>query len=327
MAYLPRHLQSMKDWLPLVQEVVVVDSESNDGTIDFLKNDLGPQRARFFAHPPGLYQSWNFGIAQCTGKYLYLSTVGDSITRPGLECLLDTAEALDCDVVISPPRIVDEQGRQVIRRWPIFDLIKALRLARAVTLNGPDTLLFALISLHQAILGSSASNLYRTACLKRAPFPTEFGRGGDVAWGLRYGAETKLSIVPNVFSTFLLHSRLYRVGDYSVENVAGKRLITVRETMGRKAWRQQPGVNLDEAAFENLSNEILIAWREFTLAQRRIRTRQKSRRRFLSPTAWSEYCILAQKLNVLRAAQHRGWKWINRSIRNSARAVTPARLQ
>src|SRR5437667_48674 len=60
MAYLPRHLESMKEWLPLVEEVVVVDSESTDGTVEFLKKHLGPQSPRFFTHPPGLYQSWNF---------------------------------------------------------------------------------------------------------------------------------------------------------------------------------------------------------------------------------------------------------------------------
>ena len=147
-----------------------------------------------------------------------------------------------------------------------------------------------------------------------------------MAWGLRYGAETKLGIVPKVFSTFLLHPRLYQARDYSVSG-AEKRLIAARDTIGRKAWRQYADVILDEAAFENLSNEMLIAWSEFSLAQRRIRTRQKSRRRFLSPNAWGEYWKLAQKLNVLRAAQRRGWKWIDRSIRGSARSITPASLQ
>ena len=327
MAYLPRHLESMKEWLPLVEEVVVVDSESTDGTVEFLKKHLGPQSPRFFAHPPGLYQSWNFGIAQCTGKYIYLSTVGDSITGTGLQCLVDTAEAFECHVVISPPRIVDEEEREVIKRWPIFHLIKALGLASPVSLDGPATLLFALTSLHQAILGSSASNLYRTDFLKRAPFPTDFGRGGDVAWGLRYAAETKLGVVPKVFSTFVLHSKLYQAHDYWVENVAEKRQITARDTIARKAWRQHAGVILNEAAFENLSNKMLIAWSEFSLAQRRIRARQKSRRRFLSPSAWGEYWKLARKLSVLRATQRRGWKWIDRSIRGSARSITPASLQ
>ena len=148
-----------------------------------------------------------------------------------------------------------------------------------------------------------------------------------MGWGLRYGAGTKLGIVPKVFSTFLLHPKLYQARDYSVSG-AEKRLIAARDTMGRKAWRQYAGVILDEAAFENLSSEMLIAWSEFSLAQRRIRKRQKQRRRrFLSPSAWSEYWILAQKLNVLRAAQHRGWKWIDRSIRGSARSITPASLQ
>ena len=104
MAHLPRHLESMKKWLPLIEEVVVVDSESSDDTVEFLKEELQPQTARYFEHPPGLYQSWNFGIGQCAGKYIYLSTVGDSITRTGLERLVEAAETFDCDLVISPPR-------------------------------------------------------------------------------------------------------------------------------------------------------------------------------------------------------------------------------
>jgi glycosyltransferase involved in cell wall biosynthesis len=327
MAYLPRHLELMKEWLPLVQEVVVVDSESTDGTVEFLKKELRSATARYFQHPPGLYQSWNFGVSQCASKYVYLSTVGDSITPTGLQRLSDTAEGFHCDLVVSPPKIVNEQGRELIKPWPIFDLIKNLRLAGPVSLSGPDALLFAFICLHQAILGNSASNLYRTDCLKRAPFPTDFARGGDVGWGLRFAAETTLGILPNVFSTFLLHSKLYQPSEYAVQNVAEKRLMEARDTMRRKAWRQNAGANLNEVAFEKLANELLTAWSEFSLAERRIRTRRKTRHRFVSISAWDDYWRFAKKSRALRAIQHRGWKWISRSIQSYARPIIPTGLQ
>ena len=46
-----------------LQEVIVVDSFSTDGTIELIKAELRHPQLKIMAHPPGLYQSWNHGIA------------------------------------------------------------------------------------------------------------------------------------------------------------------------------------------------------------------------------------------------------------------------
>src|SRR2546429_8749561 len=90
--YLPGHLQAMREWQDLAQQIVVVDSYSTDGTFDFVKANLSHPQVSYLSHPPGLYPSWNHAIAHLTTQYTYIATVGDTIMRAGLECLLAVAE-------------------------------------------------------------------------------------------------------------------------------------------------------------------------------------------------------------------------------------------
>ncbi len=88
MPMLPEHVAGMQGWLDLVEEVVVVDSESTDGTCDYIEQHIGRSfgegRLRFFSRPRGLYQAWNYGIDQVRAPYTYISTVGDTISREGI---------------------------------------------------------------------------------------------------------------------------------------------------------------------------------------------------------------------------------------------------
>ncbi|HWN97512.1 MAG TPA: glycosyltransferase, partial [Methylomirabilota bacterium] len=160
MPLLPKHVESMRAWLDVVEEVIAVDSDSTDGTREFLQKNISHPHGRFLTHPPGLYQSWNFGIAQCRAKYVYISTIGDSITRAGLEHLVSVAEGLRCDVVVSPPQMM-KRGKPITRRWPVHQFIADRKLRVPVALSPFDGFAFALVNLRKAILGSSASNLYR----------------------------------------------------------------------------------------------------------------------------------------------------------------------
>ena len=173
MSLLPKHIVSMQPWLQLAQEVVAVDSHSEDGTREFLERELRHPNVRVLSHPPGLYQSWNFGIQQCRGKYVYVSTVGDTITREGIELLASAAEQLAAEVVVSPPRMVRDD-RPEERRWPVHGLVEDRQLRNPIRFSPLETFTFAFVNLRKAILGSSASNLYRTDLLQRLPFPTDF---------------------------------------------------------------------------------------------------------------------------------------------------------
>jgi glycosyltransferase involved in cell wall biosynthesis len=206
MKYLPGHLENLSTWIDLAAEVVVVDSFSADGTLDYLKKNLRHPRVKFLEHPPGLYASWNFGIGQISSEFCYLSTIGDSITRAGLEHLVATASRLDCDVLVSRPDFVDESGQPCAGpEWPMDDVIRRLNLSEPVRL--PSAIVIATAFLHTggAITGSCASDLFRTATLQKKPFPLDFGVAGDGAWSLQNAGRVTWAVTPEKVTVFRLH--------------------------------------------------------------------------------------------------------------------------
>ncbi len=206
MPYLPGHLEAMRAWQELAQEVIVVDSFSTDGSVEFIKSNLAHAHVRYLTHPPGLYQSWNFAIAQVTQPYVYLATTGDTITRAGIEKLVAAAESLAADVVISKPRFLARDGGPAADiRWPVDDIIAMLNISAPRKLARLEAVIFAVTHATGTLLGSSASNLYRTETMRRLPFPVDFGTAGDGAWGLLHAPEVAWVVVPEKFSTFLIH--------------------------------------------------------------------------------------------------------------------------
>ena len=231
---LPEHLESMQQWLDLVSEVVVVDSYSNDGTIEMIRERLLHPRLRILSHPRGLYQSWNFGLCQLHTKYAYISTVGDTITRLGLEHLYTVAEQFKCDVVASEPHFIANDGSAIPKaKWPIDNVLSTLRINEPTYIEG--VILFLFVRLHAgdgaAILGSSASNLYRTELLQNRPFPTDFGTVGDGAWGIVNVFDYRLGVTPEKFSTFRQHPKAYNREQYAVKNICQRLLLLAEETL------------------------------------------------------------------------------------------------
>jgi glycosyltransferase involved in cell wall biosynthesis len=235
-ALLPAHLAAMRAWLPHVQEMVVVDSESRDGTRDLLHAALDHPRLRWLDHPPGLYQSWNFGIRQVEAEFCYISTVGETITLEGLRHLSEVMREFACDVVVSRPQFISAKGQPMPpSRWPVHDLIETLGVSQPVALRGEALFVFTLLNFRDAILGSSASNLYRTATLQRYPFPTDYGTVGDGAWGLQNCLRIVLGITPEIFSTFREHPKSYAKAEYAVDRLRQKMLEEIRRTFEDRA--------------------------------------------------------------------------------------------
>ena len=136
----------------------------------------------------------------------------------------------------------------------------------------PETLLFAFAFLRKAILGSSASNVYRTEVLRARPFPTDFGHAGDVGWGLRHCGEIRLGIVPEWFSKFVFHPRAKRI----VEDSEAIRIQAARETLAHVRERIAPDVL---RAAENLC----VAWEHLFATKAR---RQGTSFWILRPGGW-----------------------------------------
>ena len=198
----------MQAWLDLVDEVIVVDSRSTDGTLDLIRAELRHPRLRIIERDRGLYASWNEGIAATTGEWVYISTAGDTITRDQLLHLREVGEALSADVIVSPPDFTYEDGRpHRDLGWPPAKLLAAFGQGQPFVMQPEATQFLAFQLCPQAILGSSASNLYRGAHLRARPFPAEYGVIGDTAWIMRYGHETRLALTPRTGSTFCIHEK------------------------------------------------------------------------------------------------------------------------
>lgn len=311
MPLLPGHIESMRAWLDLAEEVVVVDSHSQDGTPELLQRELGGPRFRLLSHPPGLYQSWNFGIAQCRAQYIYIATVGDAMTREGLEALEAAATRLTADVVISPPRMVTVSGEPKEKLWPIHALIEQLALTSPVGLSGAGAQLFAVANLLRGILGSSASNLYRAETLQRFPFRTDFGTAGDLAWGLEHAGAVRWAIVPRAFSTFVFHPKAYSKRDYAVDGFHEKCLGLAQECLHRAS---SPGTSGEEA-LEMTS--IVNAWGEYLQARAVFLESRRLPAWWLRPSAWRAYGNRAEKRKRLAEAQDQAMKRIGSHVSKS----------
>ncbi|HMJ91325.1 MAG TPA: glycosyltransferase [Candidatus Acidoferrum sp.] len=300
MGQLPRHIATVRDLLPHVRELVVVDSESRDGTVELLRREFGS--ARFLTHPPGLYESWNFGVSACAAEYVYISTVGDAMTADGLRQLVKTAGQFACDVVISPPKLVDEHGTSVTKRWPIFEIIEGLKLEVTTVFTPEQAFLLALTFMRKAILGSSASNVYRTECLRERPFPTDFGHAGDVGWGLRHSADIRLGILPDEISTFVFHARTKRVAG----NADTLRIEAARMALARVRESISPETN-------RIAEKLCDLWQYQFAAQRR---REKTSAWYLRPSGWRDRRQHRQAAAELKEMQRHALALIEQQLRS-----------
>ncbi len=237
---LPGHIDSMRAWAEQVEEIVAVDSFSDDGTAEILKEQLRFPNVRILQHPRGLYQSWNFGIQQLRARYAYISTTGDTITADGLRHLVAAAEELHSDVVISRPEFLNPDGTKAPNRlWPIHNLLKWRPLAKPASVEPWHIFLLATLDIPEGILGSSASNLYRRETLKRFPFPTDFGHAGDTAWGIRHAFHISLAVTPEIFSRFLLHPPTGKLVGDKKKSLASQMFDLARDSVDE--LQKQPG--------------------------------------------------------------------------------------
>ena len=215
-----------------------MDSFSTDGTIERIRAELHHPWLQIFQQPPGLYQSWNHAIQQVRAEYCYISIVGETITIKGLQHLAEIMRTLRCDVVISRPAFVDVQGRPIRpSRWPIDDILSSLRAREPLVLEGAALFFFTLLSYADAILGSSASNLYRTRCIQENPFPVDYGTAGDGGWGLEHCCHVRLGVTPRTFSTFREHPKSYSRAEYTVDGLRQMMLDRIRRTLSEEAER------------------------------------------------------------------------------------------
>lgn len=205
MQWLERHLEALVPWLHRVQEVVIVDSQSSDGTAEYLRQHISGQHVKHLSHPPGLYESWSFGLRQIQSEWTYIATVGDSMPEATIEGLVAAGQDNNSDLVISPPNLVTTSGEHCGKQWPIHKFIKWKGLERSARLDSIEVFLWNALSVPGSLLGSSASNIYRSGYIQAHPFPEGFRHACDTAWALKYSFDARWAIAPDLYSELLVH--------------------------------------------------------------------------------------------------------------------------
>lgn len=281
------HIESMRPWMHLAEEIIVVDSHSDDGTVELIHEKLDHPCVKTHQRPRGLYQSWNFGISQVESEYVYISTVGDSITPDGLSHFLETAQSLNADVVISRPDFIREDGSPIKGpTWPVEHILKTLNITKPRILNPWTSMLFQMMCMPDAILGSSASNLYRTRMMREKPFPTEYGTVGDGAWGLANFPKCSLVVTPWKFSTFREHEKSYNKNTYRVSDLNNSLFKLLSETIQSEIANDE---YFAEKCESNKIDRILSLIAERTRLQRALEIeRGRATPWVLNPSAWKK---------------------------------------
>jgi glycosyltransferase involved in cell wall biosynthesis len=283
--YLERHVEGILPWMDLVQEIVVVDSQSTDGSPEFLREKLPHLNLRVEQHPPGLYASWNHGISRLQTDYFIMSTTGDIISCEGVEALLQCAQDGNCDIVLSKPVFRDLRGRARDIRWPIDDVIDGMEPNTRRFLCGLKALIYAVGCPESALLGSSASNLYRTAFFQQRPFPMDWGVSGDGGWVWHHVAEARWGVLAGKHSTFLIHPPQSHKKD--LQPSAKHKLDEVIERSVER-WLREGVLTPDELAIINWP-KLQQALKDYINSKKRFDVnRCRKGIWFLRPSAWMQ---------------------------------------
>jgi hypothetical protein len=229
---LRRQLASLQAVLGIAEEVVVVDGESDDGSLEFLRANLRHPSLRVESRPRGLYQGWNYGVSLLRSRYLHIATAGDAITVEGLRHLYEVAERYEADVVLSPPKFVREDGTALPRkRWSLHELIEALQPEGPIVLGAGLVFITSVCHGMAGMMGSSASNLYRTSALQERPFPTDYGHVGDTAWGLAAAFALRFAVTPTKCAEFVIHGGGGELSLTQAAEVEARLLTLARATL------------------------------------------------------------------------------------------------
>jgi hypothetical protein len=192
----------------MVHEFIWVITESSDRSHEIAREAAKELGGQVLEVPRGLYLAWNSGIALATGEFIYISTIGDTITPAGLNALSICIQKNQADVVFSPPVIspATEANLKRSRHWPVFKFSRILNQHAEGRLPKEKAFLIQILSGASGLLGSCASCLFRASYLQGRPFPTDHHHYGDTGWTYQNLTEVTLAFYPHPVAQFIIHN-------------------------------------------------------------------------------------------------------------------------
>ena len=248
---LPEHIDCLRRLRPMVHEFIWAITESPDRSHEIAREAAKELGGQILEAPRGLYQAWNSGIARAAGDFIYISTIGDTITPEGLSALFHCLQKAEADVVFSPPAIFPQTKSNLkrSRHWPVFRFAPILNQYAGGRLPKEKAILMQILSGASGLLGSCASCLFRTSFLKDRPFPTEFHHYGDTAWTFQNLSEATLAFHPDPVARFIIHDQqVQRIVDksqiYRLSEELGNQLPLPLPTIARKYNRASMQIDM-----------------------------------------------------------------------------------
>ena len=205
---LPEHIDCLRRLRPMVHEFIWAITESPDRSHEIAREAAKELGGQILELPRGLYQAWNSGIALASGDFIYISTIGDTITPEGLNALWHCLRKTAADVVFSPPVIfpATQPNLKRCRHWTVFRFSKILNQFSGVRIPKEKAILMQILSGASGLLGSCASCLFRTSFLKVRPFSDEYHHYGDTAWTYQNLPDAILAFHPEPVANFQIHN-------------------------------------------------------------------------------------------------------------------------
>jgi glycosyltransferase involved in cell wall biosynthesis len=185
-ALLERRVDSLLSQTYTHWEVINVDTNSTDGTLEYLHERLPADRLRSIQNPPGLYAAWNRGIAEAQGDFVHIATSDDAEDPTFYEECVGALEETGAGLASVQYRAVEPDGTVLFRGedHPVNREFYGWQPGRRTLRPRPAHFFFTLLFMYPAVV-CNGTLVRREVFSRVGPFPTAFGPVGDWGWWLR----------------------------------------------------------------------------------------------------------------------------------------------
>jgi len=194
MPFLPQTLNSVRNQSQSVDQILVVENASTDGTLDFLSSqtDIELKIQPKLVSPA---QNWSDAIRAARYEFVKILCADDLLEH---DCIERQSAVLQhfqgCSITAGRRRVILESGRELLKAHGMRGLVGLLprnEAIRTIGLRGQNP------------FGEVSAVLFRTSNIQsHLPWPDEYGYATDLAMYLRLLKESDIFCDPNVVCSF-----------------------------------------------------------------------------------------------------------------------------